>query len=159
MRNNQKPKFLVDFMLGRLAKWLRIFGYDSIYIEEKNRPNLILNSLKENRILITRDHRLSKKRAWKLILIKNDHLPQQIKQLKDELNIVISRDNLFSRCTICNAPIEKIEDKEKIKDLVPEYVFRTQNDFSRCPNCKRIYWSGTHWELLIKDLQKAGIKI
>lgn len=146
-------------MLGRLAKWLRIFGYDSIYIEEKNRPNLILNSLKENRILITRDHRLSKKRAWKLILIKNDHLPQQIKQLKDELNIVISRDNLFSRCTICNAPIEKIEDKEKIKDLVPEYVFRTQNDFSRCPNCKRIYWSGTHWELLIKDLQKAGIKI
>ena len=73
-----EPKFLVDFMLGRLAKWLRIFGYDTVYIEENERSNRILKSLQENRILLTRDQRLSKKRAWKLVLIKSDEIHGQI---------------------------------------------------------------------------------
>lgn len=157
--NMKEPKFLIDFMLGRLAKWLRIFGYNTAYIEEKDRPQRILKSLQENRILLTRDHSLSKKRAWKLVLIKSDHLKEQIRQVVDEIGIIVSRDRLFERCTICNIPIEHIQNKQEIKDSVPEYVFQTQDDFSRCPGCKRIYWPGTHWDLLLKDLKEAGIDI
>lgn len=159
MNQKYEPRFLVDFMLGRLAKWLRIFGNDTLYTKEKSRPNIILQSLIENRILVTRDHTLSRKRAWKLVLIKSDKVEEQLKQLLGELNLKVTSDKLFSRCTICNGTLERLKSKEEIKTFVPEYVYKTQNDFSRCTLCKKIYWLGTHRDLLLKDLQRAGIKL
>jgi uncharacterized protein with PIN domain len=154
-----EPKFLVDFMLGRLAKWLRIFGYNTAYATDKNSSSIIIKSLKENRILVTRDHRLSRKRAWKLVLINSDHLAGQMKQLMQETGITVSQSRFFTRCTLCNSPIEQVTQKENIKELVPEYVYNTQDIFSQCTSCKKIYWRGTHFELLLKDLAKAGIKL
>jgi len=159
MVQKEEYRFLVDFMLGRLARWLRIFSYDTVYANEQNRATLLLQSLQENRVIITRDHRLSQKRAWKLILIKSDHLGEQLQQLVEETNISISRERLFTRCTICNVSTEKLLNKKEIMDSVPEYVYQTQGEFSRCPQCGRIYWPGTHWELLLRDLGKAGIKV
>ncbi len=146
-------------MLGRLARWLRIFGYDAEYVTEKGRPSVLLRSLKENKILITRDQRLSSKRAAKLILIASDHVEEQIKQLIDQAAIAVSKDRFFTRCTICNVSTAPVTNKEELKALVPDYVFQTQTVFSRCPACGKIYWPGTHWELLLRDLAKAGIKI
>ncbi|MFH1368134.1 MAG: Mut7-C RNAse domain-containing protein [Elusimicrobiota bacterium] len=190
----KEPKFLVDFMLGRLAKWLRIFGYDARYMEppsrsakikiagsdtgrhpafnkvivpgfedggtrEKNNVSPVLESLKENRILLTRNSRLSEKRAWKLVHIKSDRLEEQLKQLVQEFGINISRARLFTRCTVCNSPIERVSDKNEVRQAVPEYVFSTQDNFSKCVKCGKIYWQGTHWDLLLKKLESAGIKI
>ena len=156
------PKFIVDFMLGRLARWLRIFGYDAEYYSGVSRTGLLYQSLKEKRILLTRDHVLSRKRAWQFLLIKSNFFLDQLKQIKDETGIEFDSNRLFSRCTFCNVVVETI-DKQKIKGKVPEYVYATHDEFSHCRKCKRIYWAGTHLELLQqqcegKELWKKTVK-
>lgn len=146
-------RFIADFMLGRLAKWLRIYGYDTEYFRGENRRELLLKSIKEQRTVLTRDHRLSIKRAWKLILIKSDFLEEQLRQVINELGLITNTDNLFSRCTLCNTPIEQIN-KTEVMNKVPPYIYATQNEFSYCPQCKKIYWQGTHLRLLQEYLKK-----
>jgi len=145
-------KFLIDFMLGKLCKWLRILGYDAVYFKETGRQDVLYKSLLEKRILLTRDHTLSAKRAWKLILIENDFLENQIKQLVNNKIIEIVPEKFFSRCSICNVLIENVQ-KEFVKGKVPEYIYQTHSNFSYCFKCKRIYWPGTHLELFEKKLK------
>ncbi len=146
------PRFLVDFMLGRLAKWLRIWGFDADYYRKTDRAGILLKSLQDRRIILTRDHMLSKKRAWKLVLIKSDFLEEQLKQIKEDFNLEFNKENLFSRCTICNVQIQEIE-KEKIKNKVPPFVYATHDEFSLCPSCGRVYWQGTHLDLINEQLK------
>ncbi len=152
-----EPRFLVDFMLGRLAKWLLVFGFDTEYITENERQRLVLRSLKESRILLTRDNRLSRKRAWKLVLIRADRREDQLRQLITELKLTLSRDRLFTRCTECNVPIVPVTDREAVRDLVPPYVFETQTLFTCCPGCRKVFWQGTHLDLMRRELEKAGL--
>jgi uncharacterized protein len=154
-----EPRFLVDFMLGKLAKWLRVIGYDTVYVKLENRLTTVLQSLKENRIILTRDTKLSTKRAWGLTLLKSENFHEQIKQLVKELKLTVPRERLFSRCTICNSKIEPVKDKNEIRDIVPKYVFDTQNDFSFCRQCNKAYWQGTHMGLLLKELSRLGIAV
>ncbi|MFB0527613.1 MAG: Mut7-C RNAse domain-containing protein [bacterium] len=150
-------KFLVDFMLGRLCKWLRLLGYDASYFVSEKKSDLIYQSLKEGRIILTRDHRLSKKKAIKLVIINSDLLEEQLEQVFSELDIKVDPDEIFTRCLVCNEVLQEIK-KEKVKDRVPNYVFQTKKDFSFCPNCQKIYWKGTHWDLahqLLKKLKRA----
>jgi uncharacterized protein with PIN domain len=154
--NVNKPKFIVDFMLGRLAKWLRIFGYDTVYADRSYPENIILTSLKENRVLLTRNTGLSRKRAWKMVLIRSDKFIEQAAQVMKELKFNISEADFFTRCTFDNAGLKAVPAKESIKSKVPEYVYKTQDKFSECPVCGRIYWAGTHYGLLIKTLKKAS---
>jgi uncharacterized protein len=158
MKQAAEPRFLVDFMLGKLCKWLRILGYDAVYSTKNNKLNLILQSLKENRIILTRDNQLSRKRSWKLILITSDEAGEQLKQVIKELGLEISKKGLFTRCSVCNGRIKPVENKEVIMQQVPEYIYQTHADFSRCEECGKIYWSGTHYGLLVNDLQKLGVK-
>lgn len=147
-------------MLGSLARRLRIFGYDVKYAKEKNdTAGLILDSLREARVLLTRNQSLSRKSAWKLILLRSDKLAEQLKQVINETGIKISKERLFTRCSSCNGGIEPVKEKNEIKGLVPEHVYSAQNEFSRCGGCKKIYWKGTHLDLLLNNLKKAGIKI
>jgi uncharacterized protein with PIN domain len=140
-------KFIADLMLGRLAKWLRIWGYDTEYYRDKDRKGIIIKSLQEKRIILTRDNRLSKKKAYNLILIRSNFFVEQLKQLKNELNIEFDKNNLFTRCTICNIVVNKVNKKD-VLNKVPIYIYDIHNEFSQCPICKRIYWPGTHIELL-----------
>jgi len=146
-------KFLVDFMLGRLCKWLRLLGYDASYFVSDKKSELIYQSIKEGRIILTRDHRLSKKKAIKLIIINSDLLEEQLKQVFSELNIKVDPENIFTRCLVCNQILMEAE-KEKVRDKVPSYVFQTQKEFSYCPSCQKIYWKGTHWNLANQLLEK-----
>ena len=155
--NGKKPKVIVDFMLGRLAKWLRILGYDTVYANKTSAENIVLASLKENRVLVTRNTRLSRKRAWKLVLIKSDKFLEQIAQIARELKLHLSEKDFFTRCTFCNNELMAVEDRESVKAKVPEYVFKTQGKFSACSHCGRIYWAGTHSDLLSKTLKKASL--
>lgn len=159
MNSKNEPRFLIDFMVGRLTKWLRIFGYDTLYIRPQERSTIIMQSLKENRILVTRDHSLSRKKAWKLILVQSGRLNEQLKQVINESKILISDSRFYTRCTICNGQIKDVESKETVKSCVPEYVYKIQNSFACCSNCGKVYWPGTHRDLLLKELIKMGIKI
>jgi uncharacterized protein with PIN domain len=158
MTNLKEPRFLVDFMLGRLARWLRILGYDTNYVTQESQNNVAMLSLKENRIVITRNNRLSFQRTIKSVLIKDDHLPQQLRQLVDERIVVAAKKRFFTRCTVCNTQVTSIA-KEEIKTLVPDFVYKTQKEFSRCSKCGKIYWTGTHRDLFIKDMIRAGISV
>jgi len=105
---------------------------------------LIIQALRDERIILTRNLRLLRPSGVKVVLIKDERIKEQIDEVVQKLNLKPSSETMFSRCIICNEELVDIE-KEKIKDRVPEYVFKTQEDFVTCLKCKRIYWQGTHW--------------
>jgi len=148
-------KFILTKELGRLAKWLRILGFDTFYFKEEKPSSLIIQALREQRIILSRNQHLPKSKGVKIILIKNEKLKDQISEVLEKLKIKPDEEKMFSRCIICNEELITLE-KESVKDKVPEYVFKTQKDFVACPKCKRIYWQGTHWgnvSQIIKEIQ------
>lgn len=147
-------KFLVTRELGRLAKWLRILGYDTVYSTEEKKSTLVISALRQNRIILTRNRRISSK-GVRVLWIRSDLVREQISQVIKELGLSLDEETMFSRCTICNEEIEFIP-KDKVKDRVPEYVFKTQQDFFTCPSCQRIYWQGTHWGNVQEIVWKLG---
>ena len=105
---------------------------------------MIIQALRDERIILTRNHRLPQARGIKIILIRAEKLKAQLAEVSRALEIQPDPQMMFSRCILCNERLVEIA-KEKVKDKVPEYVFKTQKDFITCPKCKRIYWQGTHW--------------
>ncbi|MCM8792603.1 MAG: Mut7-C RNAse domain-containing protein [Candidatus Omnitrophica bacterium] len=148
-------KFILTKELGRLAKWLRILGFDTVYFKEENKGRLLIEALRENRIILTRNQKISRESGPKIINIKAENLKEQLRQVLEELHIEFNKDRMFRRCVICNIELDFIE-KDKIKGRVPEYVFQTQKDFYICKGCGRIYWQGTHWGNVEKILQEIA---
>lgn len=137
-------KFILTAELGRLGTWLRILDFDVTFYTSNNLNGLVLTSLREERIIISRNRKLGKRAGMRVLQIKSDLVNEQIKQVLKDLNLKPKKQDLFSRCVICNQILEPAE-KNKIKKLVPAYVFKTQQEFVRCPQCNKIYWKGTHW--------------
>jgi len=149
-------KFLLTKELGRLAKWLRILGFDTVYFKQEKASSLIIEALRDGRIILTRNHHLPQSAGIKIITIEAEKIKEQITEALEVLRIKPDSSMMFSRCIICNEELEDI-DKEKIKEKVPEYVFKTQEHFITCPKCRRIYWPGTHWgnvETTLKEVLK-----
>lgn len=146
-------KFILTKELGRLSKWLRILGFDTVYYNQDNLSSLIIQALRDERIILTRNQRLPQGRGLKIVLIKNEKIKKQVAEILQTLKISLKPEMMFSRCTLCNAELVDIA-KEEVKDKVPEYVFKTQGNFITCPQCKRIYWQGTHWGNVRKTLEE-----
>jgi len=140
-------KFLCDQMLGTLAKWLRIYGFDTYFAtDEIDDSKLIDISKKENRVLISRDIQLiqnARRENIDTILLTTTDLDEQIKNVI--IKTGIDENKFLSRCIICNSKVEKI-DKEKIEGKVPGRVFKNNKDFWYCKKCDKIYWKGSHIE-------------
>ena len=154
MPAEERVKFIVDDMLGRLAKWLRILGYDTSHYSSISDEDLIEKSLKEKRTIVTRDSRLGGRKVVKdLVLVKSGNLKEQLRQVIKEKRLD-SFDNLFTRCLLCNELVSPIK-KEEIEGRVPDYVYQAQDSFQQCPKCKRIYWSGSHLENVKESLGKV----
>ena len=137
-------KFLADIMLGSLARWLRILGYDTAYDNRIEDDEIIERCRREGRIALTRDRRLTQRsRLRGCLLIEHEELFEQIREVLKAIDHEISPNRLLSRCLECNSLLESV-DKEAIRIQVPAYVFKTQSHFKRCPGCQRIYWGGTH---------------
>ena len=151
-----KPKFIVDVNVGRLARRLRMLGYDTLFINGVNDDELIRMSLKENRILLTRDTGIMQRRVVtaskvKAVLIESDDVREQLWQVVQTLGLGPEFDS-FSLCMECNEPLVS-RSKEDVRNLVPPYVFKTQKKYMQCPNCNRVYWRGTHWVKMIQELE------
>ncbi|MDD5155204.1 MAG: Mut7-C RNAse domain-containing protein [Candidatus Omnitrophica bacterium] len=151
-------KFILSRELGRLAKWLRILGLDTAYFNRDNTNALIIQALRDDRLIITRNRRLAGSSRLKTFLVTSEKLNDQLLEVLKGLKLSINSDMMFSRCIICNINLEKV-DKEKVKDKVPEYVFNTQDNFIACPECRRIYWSGTHWGNVAQTLKEIGVAL
>jgi len=140
-------KLLCDHMLGSLAKWLRIFGFDTFYPDATtNDDSVLLIASHEKRLLISRDKELlirAKKQLIPTLEIQTTQLSEQVQQVLRQ--IPFNEKTILSRCTLCNTPLRSIE-KESIKDKIPEKVYQTRNEFWVCPSCLKYYWMGTHYE-------------
>jgi uncharacterized protein with PIN domain len=154
---NTKPKFIADENVGKLAKLLRLLGYDTVFFTGKTDTQMVNIALVENRTILTRDTHILKRRLVtsgkvEAVLIKADNIEEQIKQVVDDLNLH-NRIKPFTLCLECNQPLV-MRIKEEVKDRVPPYVWQTQKEYVECPQCHRIYWKGTHWEAMTKRLEK-----
>jgi uncharacterized protein with PIN domain len=140
---SKEYQFIADAMLGRLARWLRFLGFDTLYYPDITDNDLIRIAREQNRCILTRDTRLVKIKGLKdYVLISSNDSFQQLLELKEKLEL--KQFNLFSRCVACNGHLVKISDKSEIKDTIPEFVFLNYDLFTKCENCGRIFWEGSH---------------
>jgi len=151
-------RFIVDLNVGKLAKWLRIIGYDTLFIRGIDDDGLVRTGLEEGRVVLTKDTQILKRRVvtsgqLKVIYIRDTEVKAQLKQVVQELNLPLRP---FTLCIECNLPLEP-RTKEEVAELVPPYVFRTQSQYVQCPSCRRVYWRGTHWERMTGELQGLGV--
>jgi len=147
-------KFLVDCMLGKLAKELRMIGYDTLYYTGRDLHELIQLARQKERVILTRNTRLAPETTEIPIFhVTEDDPLHQLEELLRRGIIDFNERNLFSRCLICNARLNEIT-REEAEGNVPDYVYQHQKDFYRCPQCRRLYWSGTHLEKMKKRLKE-----
>ena len=157
MREMSPPKFIVDNNVGKLVKWLRIMGYDTLSFNGSDDAHMIAIALAEGRVVLTRDTQIMRRRVvtrgqLKAILVASDEPELQMNQVVDTLNLDCQF-RPFTLCLECNQPLVE-RSKQQVKDLVPPYVFKTQSQYMECPACHRIYWRGTHWQAMTKRLTK-----
>jgi len=149
-------KFLADNMLGRLATWLRLLGYDTAYLPHADDHELARVARAEGRVLLTRDVELTRRRGVRSVLIESEQVAAQLEQVFHALRLTARE--AFSRCAECNVVLDTVI-QESVRDDVPPYVFHTQERFRRCPRCRRVYWRGTHWARMLAqmdDLANGG---
>ena len=150
-------KFIVDSNVGRLARWLRIAGFDTVFINDLDDNRLVRLALSEGRVLLTKDTQILKRRVattgrLKVILIESEEVKAQLRQVVKTLKLT-EEIKPFTLCLECNQPLVT-KDKEEVKELVPPYVFETQTQYMQCPACNRVYWRGTHWQRMSRELEK-----
>jgi len=141
-------KFICDSMLGRLAKYLRILGLNAIYFRPSKKG--AERVFEEPYIFFTRRKKSPYSNS---VYIRSDHVQDQLKEVKSIIRPYIDPSLIMTRCLKCNRELEKIE-KEKVEPFVPEYVFHTQEEFRICPQCKKVYWSGSHVENMSKWIKE-----
>lgn len=148
--------FAVDRMLGRLAVWLRLLGYDATCAPHLTGRALVRHARHEGRLILTRDRRLLREpNLPPTLFIDSNHFRDQLRQVISTYALHPLA-HVFTRCSRCNEPVVPI-DKAQVRDQVPEYVFTTQDRFVRCPRCRRIYWPATHVERVREELQHLGL--
>jgi len=152
-------KFIVDHNVGKLAKWLRMLGFDSLFFSGGDDSQMVRQALAEGRIILTRDTEIMKRRVinngrLNAILIESEEPERQIQQLMATLDLK-GRSRPFTICLECNHPLVERSPTE-VKERVPPYVFKTQTRYMECPACRRIYWQGTHWKAMMRKLEKLA---
>jgi uncharacterized protein with PIN domain len=156
--STQKSSFVVDAMLGNLAKKLRILGYDSKYSSSIEDDKIILIAKNEKRIILTKDEQLTtiaEKQNVSFVLIRGNDEFEQIVQINEKFKLdrfEVVTDN--SRCIACNGKLEVVE-KFRIIGKIPEGVIEREKKFWMCDSCKKVYWEGTHF----KKLQEFATKL
>ncbi len=152
MKKFAEIKFLADGMLGKLTRFLRILGFDTLYFKNASDDELLTISQKDNRILITRDKELYQraiKMNIKSILITETNLENQLSQITSKISINLDLDTAETRCPLCNTKLEQVS-KYEIKSKIPEKIFTLHEEFWICKKCDKIYWVGSHWKSINK---------
>ena len=140
--------FVCDRMLGTLAKWMRLFGFNVLYPEEMDDKDLKILAIRECRVLLTRDKQLAQGKD--VLYLDSDVWEEQFKQVAQEYDLEIT--DPLSRCSLCNSPIDDVPNGE-VQGTVPDQVYERQEEFWYCKTCDKYYWRGTHWDGIIQRMK------
>ncbi|MFB0564464.1 MAG: Mut7-C RNAse domain-containing protein [Candidatus Aminicenantaceae bacterium] len=138
-------KFIVDCMLGRLAKWLKILGFDVTYFKKIGDQELLSLAQREGRILLTRDNGLIEKaKGIEFLFIDSENWKHQVEQVLGDFSLW-GMVRPYSRCIECNIELKDLS-KKAAKNLVSSFVYERAESFALCPRCGRVFWQGTHFQ-------------
>ncbi|GHA83518.1 Mut7-C RNAse domain-containing protein [Modicisalibacter luteus] len=152
MRTNSR--FLADAMLGRLARWLRVLDFDTVFDPAIDDPELVALADTEGRILLTRDrHLVEYLQPARSVLITRDAPLEQLRQVIETCRLE-PPPALFTRCMVCNTPLRHATEDEAAT-LQPGRARTLPGPVWRCPGCLRVYWPGTHTWRMRETLQQA----
>jgi uncharacterized protein with PIN domain len=153
-------KFAVDCMLGKLAKWLKILGFDTLFFSRIEDDKLLRVAEQDERVLLTRDTGLYQRASHiQALFIESEDWRKQMDQVLDTFELR-KKTRPYSRCIECNQTLKKIS-KDKAKNLVTPFIYETAEGFALCPLCSRIFWKGTHqqdMEFTIEELMDNKIE-
>jgi hypothetical protein len=153
---NSLPRFVADKTLGRLTRWLRIVGCDVLYGPNFSGKGLLSAARREDRIVLTRDRRLTRRAGMPPFLrVESDRFRDQLRQVLHAFAIDPG-EALFRRCVECNAELVEVA-REEAAGQVPPFVLATQTRFRRCPRCRHLYWEATHVARVRDELSRMGL--
>lgn len=144
------PRFLVDGMHGYVARWLRIMGYDTIYLNNVE-DNVVVQLALSDRILVTSDAELAKmakRKGVEVVLTKGLTEEETLILLVEKFKLFFKKDSL--RCTVCNGELEQVSYEEIKAVEIPKNV----KSFWRCKACGKLYWRGSHWRNISRQILK-----
>lgn len=149
----RKPKFILDVHLGKLVKYMRMLGFDSLYKNNYTDEEIVKISLKEKRTILTKDRGILKRSDvthgyW----IRNTKAEEQIIEIVNRFDLK-NQIRELSRCLVCNSLLEEI-DKSKVLGQLPLKVKHYQNNFCYCKQCGKIYWKGSHYSEMLRFIKK-----
>ena len=150
-------KFIVDGMLGKLTRWLRMLGQDVKYSTQFDDDELVAMAEKEHRILLTRDTDLYKRASAKGVdafYVTGKTEAEKLAEVAERFDISLTIDLSRSRCPRCNAQI-LLTPKEKIVGKIEKNTFSFYSEFWECPSCGHVYWQGAHWKGIRATLEEA----
>lgn len=137
-------------MLGSLAKWLRLLGYDTLYPGPLEDREMAAKAYDEGRLLLTRDKDLAA-RVKGSVFIASDDIDEQLKSVVKILRLDLS--NRLSLCSVCNVPIVRAG-KTEVERRVPPKVLESVDEFWKCESCSRVYWRGSHWRDMLGRIDR-----
>ena len=147
------PRFMADAMLGRLARWLRLLGFDTAYEADIDDGDLVRRAVEQQRIILTRDRRLPEEwRVDGVLVIRTEAPPDQLREIEAAVGLAGDA-RPFTRCSRCNARLHDATPDE-VAAAVPPRVLHHHDRFLRCPACRRVYWSGSHVDRIRRTLDR-----
>ena len=146
-------RFIVDCMLGKLAKWLKILGFDALFFSKIEDDELLTIARKEGRILLTKDTGLIQQaKDVETLFLESEKWQNQVQQVLEHFSLR-EKVNPHTRCIDCNVVLKNLP-KKNAKNLVSAFVFDKADSFALCPNCSRVFWRGTHFKDMEAKIQE-----
>ncbi|OPX63093.1 MAG: hypothetical protein A4E29_00406 [Methanomassiliicoccales archaeon PtaB.Bin134] len=147
------PCFMLDGMLGTLARWLRIMGYDSLYVQDADDRRMLQLLEGNQRVLLTRDRQLCARAGPRGFLVLSDDLDSQLEAVAGEFGL--SPEGRMTRCSACNGALVT-QEKEEVRGDIPEGTWSAHDEFWRCGECGKVYWKGAHWNNIRRRMEELS---
>jgi uncharacterized protein len=150
-------KFITDASLRKLAKWLRILGYNTVVFPNEAGREMLRQAATEDRIVITRRKDMTERQfSGRLFLISGVDAASQLNDVIIKYSLKIDQLKMFGICLKCNENLYQVE-REAIRDLVPPFVFENCTEYNQCPLCHNVYWAGTHQRNALEFMMKHNL--
>ncbi|MEM1683219.1 MAG: Mut7-C RNAse domain-containing protein [Ignisphaera sp.] len=155
------PRFIADSMLGHIARWLRLLGYDTLYYRAISDWRLMKIAKEEDRILLTRDlglYRRARKNGVRTLFIEEPSLEKVLAILSIKYSIRLDFDKNDTRCPSCNNQLKYTTSLIEVSHKIDKNIALKYNEFWVCNSCGKIYWQGNHWKTITELLDRAKIE-